>query len=116
MTFVPALAAFDVVTRRPSPGDVAFSIGFFIVAMTLLMRAARGRARRTDGPLKALWYAVLVPMMFVVARIAFDTARDPTSHNLWPFEIVIWGVPTFVVWWVLRLALRGVTLSDTPAD
>ena len=24
----------------------------------------------------------------VMARVQFDTFRDPTSHNLWPFEIV----------------------------
>lgn len=30
-------------------------------------------------------------MAFVVLRIVIDTTRDPTSHNLWPFEIVIWG-------------------------
>jgi len=24
-----------------------------------------------------------------VARIVIDTRRDPTSHNLWPFEIVL---------------------------
>ena len=30
-------------------------------------------------------------MAFVVLRIFIDTVRDPTSHNLWPFEIVMWG-------------------------
>jgi len=30
-------------------------------------------------------------MAFVVLRIVIDTTRDPTSHNLWPFEIVMWG-------------------------
>lgn len=25
----------------------------------------------------------------VIVRIHLDTAHDPTSHNLWPFEIVI---------------------------
>jgi hypothetical protein len=25
----------------------------------------------------------------VMARVAVDTAADPTSHNLWPFELVI---------------------------
>jgi hypothetical protein len=30
-------------------------------------------------------------MAFVAGRIVLDTARDPTSHNLWPFEIVIAG-------------------------
>jgi hypothetical protein len=25
----------------------------------------------------------------VMARVVVDTTRDPTSHNLWPFELVI---------------------------
>ena len=25
----------------------------------------------------------------VMARVVVDTSRDPTSHNLWPFEVVI---------------------------
>jgi hypothetical protein len=25
----------------------------------------------------------------ILARVAVDTAADPTSHNLWPFEIII---------------------------
>jgi hypothetical protein len=25
----------------------------------------------------------------VMARVVIDTMRDPTSHNLWPFEMVI---------------------------
>jgi hypothetical protein len=25
----------------------------------------------------------------VMARVIYDTSADPTSHNLWPFEIVI---------------------------
>lgn len=28
----------------------------------------------------------------ILARIAVDTAKDPTSHNLWPFEVVIAAV------------------------
>ena len=27
----------------------------------------------------------------VMARVTVDTAADPTSHNLWPFEIVLAG-------------------------
>lgn len=30
-------------------------------------------------------------MAFVVLRIVIDTSRDPTSHNLWPFEILMAG-------------------------
>ncbi|MGH9867033.1 MAG: hypothetical protein ACREAA_02565 [Candidatus Polarisedimenticolia bacterium] len=25
----------------------------------------------------------------VMARVAYDTSADPTSHNLWPFEVII---------------------------
>jgi hypothetical protein len=27
----------------------------------------------------------------VLLRVAVETTRDPTSHNLWPFEVVIAG-------------------------
>ncbi len=30
----------------------------------------------------------LLGVLFVALRIVVDTRRDPTSHNLWPFEIV----------------------------
>ncbi|HUG35759.1 MAG TPA: hypothetical protein VML54_02345 [Candidatus Limnocylindrales bacterium] len=29
------------------------------------------------------------PPAAVVARVVVETQRDPTSHNLWPFEVVI---------------------------
>jgi hypothetical protein len=28
----------------------------------------------------------------VMVRVVVDTATDPTSHNLWPFEIVLAGI------------------------
>ena len=38
----------------------------------------------------------------VVARIFVDVIRDSTSHNLWPFEIIIASIISF------PLALIGV--------
>ncbi len=38
--------------------------------------------------------AAIVPLAllgFVILRIAVDTSADPTSHNLWPFEILLTG-------------------------
>jgi hypothetical protein len=43
-------------------------------------------------------------MAFVIGRFVVDTARDPTSHNLWPFEILMWGGASAVVMGVLALA------------
>jgi hypothetical protein len=32
--------------------------------------------------------AAAIPVT-VMARVVVDTTRDPTAHNLWPFELVI---------------------------
>ena len=37
---------------------------------------------------------------FVLIRIAIDIQAEPTAHNLWPFEVVIWSC--------LALAFLGV--------
>ena len=29
----------------------------------------------------------------VLARVVYDTSSDPTSHNLWPFEIILAAGP-----------------------
>jgi hypothetical protein len=56
----------------------------------VLAAAARavGKARILTVIL-AVGAAVPAP---ILARIAVDTAKDPTSHNLWPFEFVIAAV------------------------
>ena len=45
-------------------------------------------------------------MVFVVARIVIDTAKDPTSHNLWPFEILMFGAASVAAVVLLALARR----------
>lgn len=45
-------------------------------------------------------------MSFVVLRIVIDGARDPTSHNLWPFEVLQAGALSIVVMGVLLLARK----------
>jgi hypothetical protein len=67
-------------------------------------------------PLLALWrwqggwkLAAAVPagiVGFVILRIVVDTAGDPTSHNLWPFEVLIAGFASLAVTGVLALTRR----------
>jgi len=48
--------------------------------------------------------ATIVPMAitgFVVLRIVIDLARDPTSHNLWPLEIVLAGLASTALMGIL---------------
>ena len=52
------------------------------------------------------WAAVPFALVaFVVLRIAVGTAIDPTSHNLWPFEILLAGAGS-MGWMLVALLLR----------
>lgn len=58
----------------------------------------RGRWRLLAG-------VPLAVFVFVILRIAADVTRDPTSHNLWPFEIIMFGALSILavaVLWLLR--------------
>lgn len=59
--------------------------GLVAVGVVALMVRAFGLARFWKA---WLLVAATVPAA-VLARIAVEAAADPTSHNLWPFEIAI---------------------------
>lgn len=59
--------------------------GLLVVGLAALVLRARGAARFWTA---AIVTGAAVPAA-VLARVLVDTQRDPTSHNLWPFEIVI---------------------------
>ena len=49
-------------------------------------------ALRLAGLARSWKIALLIgsaPAMAVMVRVVVDTMRDPTSHNLWPFELGI---------------------------
>lgn len=93
----------------PAAGDVVLFGGF----MLLMLLAGLGAIAL---PGWALWrwrggwrIAAAVPallMTFVVLRIVADGARDPTSHNLWPFEILQAGVLSLVAMVALMVARK----------
>jgi hypothetical protein len=60
----------------------------------LLGAAASGALGAAALHLRVRAAAFLVAAGFVLAvmgRVMVETSRDPTSHNLWPFEVVIAG-------------------------
>jgi len=97
--------ASEPLSRR----DVAFMNGFMLFMLALGLGGV-------IVPVWSAWkwrggwrIAALVPagaLAFVALRIVFDTARDPTSHNLWPFEIITFGGGALVAIGVLSLARR----------
>lgn len=103
-------AAYDAEMNKPiSAGDMILFNGFMLgmLAIGVLGFAA---------PAWGLWHwrggwriAAVVPtalMAFVVLRLLVDTGRDPTSHNLWPFEILQVGTLSVIAMAVLMVARK----------
>lgn len=91
-----------------SSSDIALFSGFMLTVCALGVLGIGwpvwGWLRWPGGWRKAAVIPGIV-VAFVVLRILFDTARDPTSHNLWPFEIVIWcGLST--LWMLVASGIR----------
>jgi peptidoglycan/LPS O-acetylase OafA/YrhL len=59
--------------------------GAILIGMVALITRVLIDAR---FPRVVLVVAAAVPAA-VMARVVVDTTRDPTSHNLWPFELII---------------------------
>ncbi|HMM56039.1 MAG TPA: hypothetical protein PKD77_00400 [Rudaea sp.] len=95
--------------KAPSSGDAALFGGFMLAMLALLLLGfaapAWGLWRWRGGwRLAAAVPAVL--MAFVVLRIITGTAIDPTSHNLWPFEVLIAGALSSAAMAVLAILRR----------
>ncbi len=96
-------------SKPVSAGEVALFSGFMLAMLALgllgFAAPAWGMWRWRGG-----WrLAAAVPtamMAFVVLRIMLGVARDPTSHNLWPFEILQAGALSVVVVVVLSVARK----------
>lgn len=96
--------------REPvSGGEVAFFNGFMLIILALVL-AGLGVPVWSVWTWRGGWkIAAAVPaavVVFVVMRILVDTARDPTSHNLWPFEILMFGTLALACIGVLKVARR----------
>ncbi|MEO8039593.1 MAG: hypothetical protein ABI794_12550 [Betaproteobacteria bacterium] len=55
--------------------------------------------------LKAVMVVGLAAPTAVILRIIVETSRDPTSHNLWPLEVILTGGVS------LAVALAGAVLG-----
>ena len=76
--------AYREVSLPGNPATATFLLGGAAagVLATYLLRPAR------LAPLLAVAGGFVLA---VLGRVTVETSRDPTSHNLWPFEVVIIG-------------------------
>jgi hypothetical protein len=96
--------------REPvSAGSTALFSGFMLLVLALLV-AGIAVPLWTAWKWRGGWrLAASVPAAligFVVLRIIVDTARDPTSHNLWPFEILQFGAVALGLTGILKVARK----------
>ena len=65
---------------------IAFGLPLaYVVAQVRALRRWQGTARTLA------WLPVLAAGLYTL-KFALDVARDPTSHNLFPFELIIGSV------------------------
>ncbi len=99
----------------PGVGDMLFMSGFMLTVLALGIAGVLAPVwalRRWRGGWRVAAAVPAAMMAFVVLRIVFGVAIDPTSHNLWPFEILQVGVLSLVVIGVLLAARK---LTGAPA-
>lgn len=87
-TLVCGIPYWPVAYREVSlPGNPPTSTFLIGGALAGLLAARLLRPARL-APILAVTGGFVIA---VLGRVTVETARDPTSHNLWPFEVVIIG-------------------------
>lgn len=79
---VPYASRLDAGQQLP---DALYGFGLWVVALAALV----ARWRLGMGLLPAALAAGAGVPLAVLCKVAWDVASDPTSHNLWPFEVAI---------------------------
>lgn len=102
----------EIATRSNAPSSVGedLLIGVIMIAVMGLgivgILAPLWAWRRWSGGWRIAAAVPGVMMGFVILRIVFGVAIDPTSHNLWPFEILQVGLLSLVIIGVLLAARK----------
>ena len=60
------------------------------------------------------WLGFLPLLVFSVAVI--DIVRNPSAHNLWPFELLVWVVLGFIILGVVAAARSHFVKKQTVGD
>jgi hypothetical protein len=93
---------------KPDPGGDLLSTAFMLIAMGLML-AGMGLplygVLKWDGRWRVAAAILFALFGFVVLRIIIGTTIDPTSHNLWPFEVLIGGFFSTLAM-IVMLAIR----------
>lgn len=86
--FTVGIPYWQVPYAKVALPNTLYGTGLLVVGLLAAAARAFGKARLL-AVILVVGAAVPGP---ILARIAVDTTKDPTSHNLWPFEFIIAAV------------------------
>ena len=86
--FAVGFPYWQIPYAKVSLPNTLYDTGLLVAGVLAAAARAFGKARLL-AVILAVGAAVPAP---ILARIAVDTVKDPTSHNLWPFEFIIAAV------------------------
>ena len=107
--------AHQAYANRPESPFASLIVSLFMISVLVLggcgfVMPVRALLRWRGG-----WrIAAAVPMAlmgFVVVRLLVGVSIDPTSHNLWPFEILMVGLLSTVIMVLLTVAHRAMAAA-----
>ena len=78
--------------------------------------AAARMAKTSRDEWQLLAWVPVLPLAIWGIIVAFAVTRDPTSHNLWPFEAVIWGALSVVLLAGVRIAHRFAVRAESARE
>lgn len=73
------------------------NLAIFLVPAFFAVLYARWLAQNSRDELKLLAFVPALPLAIWGVWIAWGVTRDNTSHNLWPFELVVVGSITLTL-------------------
>jgi len=91
----------------------AANLAGFAVPAAVVSIAAAALAKTSRDEWKLLAWVPVLPLALWAVFIAWGVTRDRTSHNLWPFELVIWGALSLVLFGAFAVGRR---LAERPTD
>lgn len=85
--------------------ELLLNLLIFLIPAAVAGVLARKHARESRDQWQLLAWIPVTPLAVWGVYVAIGITRDPTSHNLWPFELAAW-VLLSVLLWLLFVALR----------
>jgi uncharacterized membrane protein YsdA (DUF1294 family) len=67
------------------------NLALFLLPATPFAAVAHRLSRASQDEWQLLAWVPVLPLGIWGVIIAWATTRDKTSHNLWPFEMIVWG-------------------------